>query len=250
MVSSLVILSFVVQVPKVACSSHSGSFQRSDTSLPYMQLNEVNAARTLRDWMQLPWSIYANDPNWIPHLKQDIAKVFDPEKNKLLKEGEAIRWVLYDDQATPIGRIAAFINPKVAHTDKQPTGGMGFFECTNDQAAADRMLEAAREWLKARGMEAMDGPVNLGERNMFWGVLIENFTDPPIYGANYNPPYYRDLLERYGFQLYFKQLFFKRSVSVKAQPIFHRKYAQLERDPDFEVRDVRGLSTKRIAEDV
>jgi hypothetical protein len=54
------------------------------------------------------------------------------------------------------------------------------------------LLDAARDWLKEQGMEAMDGPINLGDRNMFWGLLIENFTDPPIYGTNYNPPYYRE----------------------------------------------------------
>jgi hypothetical protein len=173
-----------------------------------MKLTEVNDARTLRDWTRLPWRIYANDRNWVPHLKQDVEKVFDPAKNKLLVEGRITRWVLYADDGSTIGRIAAFVNPKTAHTDRQqPTGGCGFFECIDDQAAANMLFDAARDWLKAQGMEAMDGPINLGERNMFWGLLIENFTDPPIYGTNYNPPYYVKLFEAYGFGLYFKQLF-------------------------------------------
>jgi hypothetical protein len=228
-----------------------------------MKLAVANDARGRKDWMQLPWRIYAGDANWIPHLKQDIAKVFDPEKNKLLrpkegaapgspeaKGGAAERWVLYDANGAAIGRIAAFVNPKTAWSDaQQPTGGCGFFECINDQAAADLLFDAARDWLKARGMEAMDGPVNFGERNMFWGLLIENYTDPPIYGTNYNPPYYVQLFERYGFGLYFKQLFYKREALTPVQPIFHRKYNQLKNDPDFRVRDVRGLSVERIAED-
>lgn len=199
--------------------------------------------------MRLPWTIYANDPNWIPHLKQDVAKVFDPTKNKLLQEGKAERWVLLDGSGMCIGRIAAFVNPKTAHTEKQPTGGMGFFECIDHKAAATMLLDSARDWLKAQGMEAMDGPINLGDRNMFWGLLIKNFTDPPIYGTNYNPPYYKDLLEGYGFQLYFNQLFFKRSATVPAQPIFHRKYAQLAGDPGFRMHDARGLRAEQIAED-
>src|SRR5690606_19556721 len=131
---------------------------------------------------------------------QDVEKVFDAERNKLLQpskeagtKGEAVRWLLLDDAGQPIGRVAAFINPRTAYTEKQPTGGMGFFECIDDQRAADMLLNACRDWLKARGMEAMDGPINLGDRNMFWGLLIENFVDPPIYGTNYNPPYYREL---------------------------------------------------------
>ena len=175
-----------------------------------MKLIEANNERSVKDWMELPWSIYAKDPNWIPHLKQDVAKVFDPASNKLLKEGQIVRYVLYDDAGKAIGRVAAFINPKTAYTEDQPTGGMGFFECINDQQAANTLLDASRDWLKSRGMEAMDGPINLGDRNMFWGLLIKNFVDPPIYGTNYNPSYYKDLLDNYGFQVWFEQLFFKR----------------------------------------
>lgn len=214
-----------------------------------MQLKIADDPNTLKDWMRLPWSIYRNDHNWIPHLKQDIEKVFDPARNKLLKDGQARRWVLYGNDGKAIGRIAAFINPKTAYTEKQPTGGMGFFECINDQAAANLLLDAARDWLQGLGMEAMDGPINLGDRNMFWGLLIKNFTDPPIYGTNYNPPYYRELLVGYGFQLYFNQLFFKRSAEVPAQPIFHRKYQQLADDPRMRMHDSVGRSVEQIAQD-
>jgi hypothetical protein len=221
-----------------------------------MEIAEADGGKALRDWMRVPWRIYANDVNWVPHLKQDILKVFDPTKNKLLqaradrKAGTVKRWVLYDDAGKAAGRIAAFTDPKTAWTDKQqPTGGCGFFECVDDQAAANMLFDTARDWLKAQGIEAMDGPVNLGERNMFWGLLIENFTDPPIYGTNYNPSYYVRLFESYGFQVYFKQLFFKRSAIAPVQPIFHRKYRQFQEDPDIIVRDVRGMSPEKLAED-
>ena len=222
-----------------------------------MKIIAVTDQRTEQQWMRLPWSIYANDPNWIPHLVQDVAKVFDPAKNKLLKPGSgpgqggtAERWILVDDTNTTIGRIAAFINPKTAHFEKQPTGGMGFFECINDRKAADLLLDTARDRLKTQGMEAMDGPINLGDRNMFWGLLIKNYTDPPIYGTNYNPAYYKELLEGYGFQVWFNQLFFKRSALVPVQPIFHRKFKQLENDPDIRMHDSRGRSVEQIAEDL
>lgn len=220
-----------------------------------MTIKEVADAATMRAWYRLPWRIYADDANWIPHLKQDVEKVFDPAKNKLLDtsvhpEGVITRWVLFDNSGNAIGRIAAFVNPKTARTDKQqPTGGCGFFECINDQRAADLLFDTAKQWLAARGMEAMDGPINLGERNMFWGLLVENYTDPPIYGTNYNPPYYVDLFSNYGFQVYFKQLFFKRSAITPVQPIFHRKYDQMAADPTIRVQDVRGMSLEKIATD-
>lgn len=214
-----------------------------------MRIIQVTDKATTHQWMRLPWRIYAQDANWIPHLLQDVAKVFDAEKNKLLKEGKAERWLVVDDGGTPIGRIAAFVNPKTAYTEKQPTGGIGFFECINDQRAADLLLDTARNWLQGQGMQAMDGPINLGDRNMFWGLLIKNFTDPPIYGTNYNPPYYKDLLENYGFQIWFNQLFFKRSALTPVQPIFHRKYKQLEDDPNISMHDSVGRSVEQIASD-
>ena len=220
-----------------------------------MKIIEVKDDRTLREWTRLPWRIYANDKNWIPHLKQDVEKVFDRSKNKLLDAkahpgGDIARWVLYGTDGSTIGRIAAFVNPKTAHTDKQqPTGGCGFFECIDDQAAADLLFDTARNWLKARGMDAMDGPINLGERNMFWGLLIDNYTDPPIYGTNYNPPYYVKLFETYGFGLYFKQLFYRMSAIDGVPPIFHRKFDQMKNDPDFRISNAVGMAPEKIARD-
>ena len=149
-----------------------------------IELIKPGNSSALNAWTKLPWRIYKNDPNWIPHLKQDIEKVFDLEKNKLLKvdketgkQGYIERWLLRDGKGEPIGRIAAFVNPKNAWENDQPTGGMGFFECIDDQKAANTLFDTARDFLKSKDMEAMDGPVNLGDRNMFWGLLIENFTD-------------------------------------------------------------------------
>lgn len=221
-----------------------------------MTITPVGDKRTLHDWMRLPWKIYRNDANWIPHLKQDIEKVFDPKRNKLLaaaggndRKGSAMRWVLYDRSGEAIGRIAAFVNPKTAWTELQPTGGAGFFECVNDQQAADLLFDTAKAWLREQGMEAMDGPINLGDRNMFWGLLVKNFTDFPIYGTNYNPAYYVDLFHGYGWQVYFDQLFFLRAATIPAQPIFHRKYDQLMKDPDYRVADAVGRTTEQIADD-
>ena len=221
-----------------------------------MKITEATNGKALRDWIQLPWKIYAGDQNWIPHLRQDVEKVFDPTRNKLLqaradrKAGTIKRWVLYDANGNATGRIAAFVDPKTAWTDKQqPTGGCGFFECVDDQRAASLLFDTARDWLAQQGMEAMDGPVNLGERNMFWGLLTENFTDLPIYGTNYNPPYYPRLFEAYGFQIYFKQLFFKRLATAPVQPIFHRKYQQFMNDPEISVRNAVGMGAEKLAED-
>lgn len=110
-----------------------------------------------------------------------------------------------DDAGKTIGRIAAFINFRKAYMHSQPTGGMGFFECIDDVKAGHILLEAARDWLQGRGMQAMEGPVNFGENDKYWGLLVEGFKSPAL-GMNYNPPYYSRILESFGFQKHYDQL--------------------------------------------
>jgi hypothetical protein len=97
-------------------------------------------------------------------------------------------------------------------------------------------------------MEAMDGPINFGEKNQFWGLLIKNFNDPGIYGMNYNPPYYKDFFENYGFEVYYNQMVYWRDMN-EPQEIFYRKYNQMKDDPDYLITDIRGMSWEKIAED-
>ncbi len=89
-----------------------------------------------------------------------------------------------------------------------PVGGIGFFDCINDQAAADMLFDVAKHWLLQKGMEAMDGPINFGERDRWWGLVVEGFEPPPLYCMNFNPPYYQHLFENYGFRNYFNQICF------------------------------------------
>ncbi|WP_241502151.1 hypothetical protein [Hymenobacter glacialis] len=132
-----------------------------------MPLLEVVDARLARQFLDLPAQLHGNHPMYIGPMTDEIAAVFDPAKNLNFANGEAIRWVLTNDAGTVIGRVAAFLNrgaPTVADAEL-PTGGLGFFECINDQTAANALFEAGQQWLAARGMQAMDGPINFGERD-------------------------------------------------------------------------------------
>lgn len=211
----------------------------------------VNDSSILKDFHKVPELIYASDSNYIPHLKQDIDKIFDPKKNKLLrqKNGKAARWIFYNDANQLIGRIAAFINPQIAFTEKQPTGGVGFFESINNQETANFIFDTAKEWLTEQGIEAMDGPINLGERNQFWGCLTKNFTDPNSYGMNYNLPYYPELFENYGFQTYFEQYLYKRPVLMPVQEIFIRKNKNLREKHGIRVANFVNKSLEKAAQD-
>jgi hypothetical protein len=171
-----------------------------------MQLIEVkeNNESLKKRFIKVAVDIYRDDKNWIRPLDKDINGVFDPSKNPAFQNGEIVRWILVDDNGMDSGRVAAFINRDLIKNMDEPAGGMGFFECINDMHAARMLFDACATWLKHHGIKIMDGPINFGERDRFWGLLVEGF-GPPSYMENYNPLYYRKLFEDYGFRLYFEQ---------------------------------------------
>jgi GNAT superfamily N-acetyltransferase len=214
-----------------------------------MQIQIVNDTETDQQWLDVPKKVYALDPNYIPHIRQDISGIFNPTKNKLFSQGSAERWILLDGNKNAIGRIAAFFSKKYSDAQNQKTGGVGFFECVDDDQAAQLLLQTAIDWLKALEVEAIDGPINFGEKEAYWGLLIENFTDMGSFRMNYNPPYYKRFLENFGFQIYYEQLCYKRDLHIPAQEVFVRKSQQLLEDNAFRVANARGRSLEQIATD-
>jgi len=213
-----------------------------------MRLVEVTTPELANEFIKVLVHLYKNDPNFIRPLDKDIHQVFDPRKNKLLKTGEAVRWLLQDDKGKYIGRIAAFINTKTSKTFEQPTGGIGFFDCINDQQAANMLFDACKSWLQERGMEAMDGPVNFGERDKWWGVLVDGY-HPPTYGMHYNYPYYQALFENYGFQLFFKQYTYYRTVEDPLTPEYQEKANRILREPKYRFCHLDKKNLSKYAED-
>lgn len=170
-----------------------------------MILKEVTDKKLAHEFLEVARRIYKDDKFWVCPLDKMVEDVFNPATNVFFTHGEASRWVLFNDQDEPIGRVAAFINRKKAFNFDQPTGGMGFFECINDKAAAFHIFDHCKDWLTQQGMEAMDGPINFGENDNFWGLLVEGFTHPS-FGMNYQYPYYKEFFESYGFKPYFEQV--------------------------------------------
>ncbi len=210
-------------------------------------LEPVSTTESIRAFHRLPFQIYQNDPHWIPHIRQEVEAVFDREKNTYFTHGEIARWILRRASGEVVGRVAAFINTRKANTYSQPTGGMGFFECIDDQQAAHVLFDQCKTWLAARGMEAMDGPINFGENNKYWGLIIENFELPPYYGQNYNPAYYVRLFEQYGFQVYFRQLIFHRSFHDPMPELFERRVERLEQQAVYTVKTYEKRKAPEIA---
>lgn len=172
---------------------------------PPMIITEVKDKASKKAFLNVPRILYKDDKNWVCPLDNDVEAVFDPAKNSFHQDGKCTRWILTGDNNKPIGRVAAFINNKKAYHYQQPTGGMGFFECIDNKEAAFLLFDTAKNWLMANGMQAMDGPINFGENDNFWGLLVEGFTHPS-YGMNYNFAYYRGFFEKYGFKTLYEQI--------------------------------------------
>lgn len=214
-----------------------------------MRVIEVNNKWTRQEFLALPVRLYQGVKEWIRPLDKDVENVFDPQKNKYFRNGECTRWILVDDQNQTIGRVAAFINGKTAKKFDQPTGGMGFFECINDQDAAFVLLDTCKEWLEKRGMEAMDGPINFGDRDRWWGMLAEGFDLEPNYCMPYNFPYYNDLFEAYGFQVYFNQFTFYRAVAGGLQDRVKEKASRIIESASYTFEHSKKSNLPKYAED-
>jgi hypothetical protein len=211
-----------------------------------MQMQLVTTPAQQQQFLQMAVDLYKNDPNYIRPLDKDIEAVFDTEKNKFFKRGECSRWLLLNEQQQPIGRIAAFVNKQ--YKQSQPTGGIGFFECINSQEAANFMFNHCKQWLEERGMEAMDGPINFGERDKWWGLLIDGFYQP-LYCMTYNPPYYQQLMENYGFKLYFNQICYSMSADATLGAKYIERHALIAQDPAFRISCIKKSELERYAAD-
>lgn len=201
-------------------------------------LVEVTDKKTEKAFIELPVRLYKNNPYWIRPLDNDIRNVFNEEKNPCFKEGgECVRWLLADEKGEYVGRVAAFINRKTCGLDKYKVGQMGFFECIDDQEAAFQLFDCCRQWLEEKGMEAMEGPVNFGERIEWWGLLVDGFQEHPVYGMPYTQPYYVKFFEAYGFLDFFRQFDFRTHLVMESlSKIVVWKADRILKNPDYVVR--------------
>ena len=213
-------------------------------------LEEVVTKRQEREFLSMAKRLYRGNRNWVQPLDDDIRAVFDPAKNRMFEGGEAIRWIARSGEGDVVGRIAAFYNTDQAAEEEQPTGGCGFFECIDSQEVADMLFDAAREWLRSKGMEAMDGPINFGNRDEWWGCLVQGFELQPLYTNPYNPPYYKELFEHYGFQNYFNQYTYQRNIRVGEfnQSVYDR-VKRLEETPGYRFDHIDKRNLEQVADD-
>lgn len=215
-----------------------------------MNLIPVASRADEKKFIDLPVFLYRNHRTWIRPLDADIRAVFDPETNRAYDQGECKRW-LVEDKGRTVGRIAAFITMHPGEgTKSEVSAGVGFFECIDNQQAADLLFDAAKEWLAARGATYMDGPINFGRRDKWWGLLTKGFDLEPNYQCNYNFSYYQGLFEAYGFQTYYEQYTFLKRVHEPLSRRLEYKAELVAADPDYTFEHLRMSELDRFTSDI
>ena len=211
----------------------------------------VRAATSWRDrrrFQRLPWTLYANDPNWVPPILSQERLLLGWGRHPFFDHAEMVT-LLAERDGKLAGRVAVFVNG--IHNDKydEKRGFFGFFECVDDVDVARALFDAGRAWLLQRGMTAWRGPVN-PSLNYTCGLLVDGFTTPPVFLMTYNPPYYAALIEACGFAKTQDLYAYEMDVALLAKLVDRYKPAVMSAldGDDFEVRPFdRSRSAAEIA---
>lgn len=169
-------------------------------------------------FIDFPYTFYQDYPHWVPPLRQDVKKTLDPRKNAFFEHGSMQLFVAEDASGAVVGRVAGIVNGMHLQKYDDDTGFFGFFECIDDYAVAEALLDAATAWLRDQGLVAVRGPAN-PSLNDTAGLLVDGFDRAPSLLMPYNPPYHEDFLLRYGFE---------RTMTMWAYYV-HKKYVQIDK---------------------
>jgi hypothetical protein len=160
-----------------------------------MEIVPVQTPQDLQAFIDLPYQLYKDDPVWVAPLRSEQSAQFVASKNPMLDHCNYTLF-LAKEGARVVGRISVFLDNLALDHWKQPIGLFGSFESINDEKVALALLQAAADWLKAKGMKSMRGPWSFASQE--WGLVVDGFTPEPVIMGPYNPPYYNELLTKFG----------------------------------------------------
>ncbi|MFN7290793.1 MAG: GNAT family N-acetyltransferase [Pirellula sp.] len=159
---------------------------------------KVESKQHKREFMQLIWRLYKNDPNWIPPLRMNQEELVGFRPHPFYNDAKCQPFIVYKDGEV-VGRIVGIINNGHNRRYNEKRGFFGFFDCIDDQQAANALFQAACDYLRSEGMTDVRGPCN-PSLNYEIGTLVEGFDTPPTFMMTYNWPYYDKLITSFGFK--------------------------------------------------
>ena len=181
-----------------------------------IKLLEVENGSDLISFIKVPFSIYKDDPNWVPPLISERKDFFNKEKNPFYRAAKT-RLFLARKDGKYVGRIATCVNFNHNEHYQDKTGFFGFFDVIEDYEVAKVLLKVALITLKADGLEQMIGPANFSTNHEV-GMLVDGYDSPPVIMMTYNKPYYNDFVERFGLRKAKDLLAFRIESDSKMDP--------------------------------
>jgi len=210
-----------------------------------LEIKKVETSQHIRKFHDLPHRLYQGYPNWAPPFEFEVEAVFDAKKNIYFNYGECQRYLVLERDRV-CGRFAVMHTKDKQNSEDRSSGGIGFIEMENDPSIFNQMLAFSKEWLSHRGINRMQGPVNFGSNDTFWGLLVQNFEEPPIYGMWYHPPYYKELIEATGPAKVDDHFSYKRRFDQPLPERLERIVDRVERNSKVQLR---SMTPKTIEDD-
>ncbi len=211
------------------------------------RFKKVTSGKDIDAFHELPFRIYEDYPQWAPPFRFEIENIFDPEENDFFQKGECERYLVYAEGRV-VARFAVMNTPERDRVLEPTMGGFGFIEMEKNRELAEAIIEFAKNWHRERGYNAMRGPINFGENDTYWGLLVENFDEPPIYGMFFHPPYYRELLESTGAEKLDDHWSYKRDFDQQLPERMVKITDRIESRSEVELRPIDMDNIYRDAE--
>jgi len=215
----------------------------SSQSANSLVVEKVTGKKDLKTFIRIPWSIYRDDPNWVPPLLMDRKEAFS-SKHPFFLHATWQAWIAWRD-GKPVGRISAQIDQLHQERYKDRTGYFGLIEAPDDHAVFMALFGAAEKWLVENGMRRVVGPFNLGI-NQELGILVEGFDTPPRVMSSHSPRYYGPAIEACGYRPAQDMLAYEADIQTYTVP--ESMHVLVSRSA--EKVKVRPLVRKNMAEDL
>ncbi len=213
-----------------------------------IRIEKIDNVRGTKKFVKFPWTIYKNDPYWVPPLIGEQVKFLRKETGIFYTVGDAQLFVAYDGDK-PVGRISAHISREYEKHHDDETGFFGFFECQDNKEAARALLSAAETWVREKGKTRIVGPMSFTVYDEL-GIVCEGFDSIPFIMTAYNKPYYNDLVTSAGYKKEVDWYAFIVDENVKLRPSLFKIRDRVMRQKDLVIKTVDINHLDKAVEDI
>lgn len=212
-----------------------------------ISVTPVSTRQDRKEFLQLAWDLYQDDPNWVPPLLDNIKQMLGWKKHPFHEIAD-VECFLTRKDGKVVGRIAAIHNREHNREYKEERGFFGFFECIDDQDVANALFDAASDWCRQRKLTALRGPAN-PSMNYECGLLIDGFDSMPVFMMTYNRPYFEKLVDTYGFSKAHDLLAYLGDVG-QLPDVEHKLGPIIEQAKERSGATIRPMNRARFKQDV